>query len=342
MDKRPALYNLNLQYYHKDIAKLCEEVGIYIKAPNFVSQHRTMSSSLHPNVWQVGENTNTEDNDSFMEVYEVEEQHNDYSGQTTQFTIDGVNIIFKHIFITLIPPDLFPRESTCEKKRGVKVCLTALKFLHIVIRKYCVSVQMLNSSEGTMCWKCFDCFRAQVEDVQLLDYQHCMLNDVPVEVFTYERTLEELYLQSNRIRDLPRPLFHCHGLKTLSLSDNDILNLPPAIASLINLRRLDLSKNDECTGQIFLAGWMWLGGCEFANLDLVTVTICSGIMTLTDSQRLLGEVDMIYWRIDQCAIMLYVPLISNTTNSFPDKHKQHHFIELARQAAMLYSLSLCS
>nr|CAD7426841.1 unnamed protein product [Timema monikensis] len=96
----------------------------------------------------------------------------------------------------------------------------------------------------TMCWKCFDCFRAHVEDVQLLDYQHCMLNDVPVEVFTYERTLEELYLQSNRIRDLPRPLFHCHGLKTLSLSDNDILNLPPAIASLINLRRLDLSKND--------------------------------------------------------------------------------------------------
>ncbi|XP_063220275.1 protein lap1 isoform X2 [Bacillus rossius redtenbacheri] len=94
-----------------------------------------------------------------------------------------------------------------------------------------------------MSWKCFDCFRNQVEDVHLLDYQHFMLYDVPIEVFTYERTLEELKLDSNRIRDLPRPLFHCHGLKILSLSDNDIQTLPPAVASLINLQQLDLSKN---------------------------------------------------------------------------------------------------
>ncbi|PSN58457.1 hypothetical protein C0J52_00772 [Blattella germanica] len=95
-----------------------------------------------------------------------------------------------------------------------------------------------------MPWKCFlNCVRSQAEDVRQLDYQHSMLQDVPPEVFAYERTLEELYLDSNRIRDLPRPLFHCHGLRILSMSDNEVQSLPPAIASLINLQHLDLSRN---------------------------------------------------------------------------------------------------
>lgn len=88
--------------------------------------------------------------------------------------------------------------------------------------------------------------RPETEDVRQLDYQHNMLQDVPPQVFAYERTLEELYLDSNRIRDLPRPLFHCHGLRVLSMSDNDVQSLPPAIASLINLQHLDLSRNELC------------------------------------------------------------------------------------------------
>lgn len=88
------------------------------------------------------------------------------------------------------------------------------------------------------------CLRPAREEVRVLDYAHCGLEEVPTEVFNYERTLEELYLNANQIKDLPRPLFHCHGLRKLNLSDNDIQTLPPAIASLISLEELDISKNN--------------------------------------------------------------------------------------------------
>ncbi|KAL6260305.1 hypothetical protein P5V15_007837 [Pogonomyrmex californicus] len=96
---------------------------------------------------------------------------------------------------------------------------------------------------GSSWWQCAACLRAQEEDICELQLNHCNLYDVPPDVFIYERTLEKLYLDANRIRDLPRPLFQCHELRVLSLSDNEITTLPPAIASLINLEYLDLSKN---------------------------------------------------------------------------------------------------
>ncbi|XP_071439275.1 erbin [Hetaerina americana] len=94
-----------------------------------------------------------------------------------------------------------------------------------------------------MPWKCFSCIKSDTEDIVRLDYRHCSLSDVPPEVFAFERTLEELYLDANRIKDLPRPLFHCHGLRHLGLSDNEIQSIPAAISSLINLEHLDISKN---------------------------------------------------------------------------------------------------
>ncbi|XP_070194314.1 leucine-rich repeat-containing protein 7-like isoform X2 [Littorina saxatilis] len=88
------------------------------------------------------------------------------------------------------------------------------------------------------------CLRPKIEEeVRVLDYRHCSLTDVPGDVFNYERTLEELYTDSNQIRDLPRELFYCHGLRKLSISDNEITNIPPAIASLDHLEELDFSKN---------------------------------------------------------------------------------------------------
>ncbi|XP_015440501.1 PREDICTED: protein LAP2-like [Dufourea novaeangliae] len=96
---------------------------------------------------------------------------------------------------------------------------------------------------GSAWWQCTACLRAQEEDICELQLNHCNLYDVPPDVFIYERTLERLYLDANRIKDLPRPLFQCHELRVLSLSDNEVTTLPPAIASLINLEYLDLSKN---------------------------------------------------------------------------------------------------
>lgn len=94
-------------------------------------------------------------------------------------------------------------------------------------------------------FSCFTCFKAANEDQEVLelDYAHQSLNDVPNEVFAFERTLEELVLECNNIRDLPRQLFHCHGLKSLQVSDNDLHVLPAAISSLSNLVELNVSKN---------------------------------------------------------------------------------------------------
>lgn len=46
-------------------------------------------------------------------------------------------------------------------------------------------------------WRC----NRQVDS---LDRTHCSLNFVPDEVYRYERYLEELFLDANQIKDLPR------------------------------------------------------------------------------------------------------------------------------------------
>lgn len=48
-------------------------------------------------------------------------------------------------------------------------------------------------------WQCTACLRAQEEDICELQLNHCNLYDVPPDVFIYERTLEKLYLDANRV-----------------------------------------------------------------------------------------------------------------------------------------------
>ncbi|XP_036382354.1 erbin-like [Megalops cyprinoides] len=87
------------------------------------------------------------------------------------------------------------------------------------------------------------CLRGEEEVVTALDYSHCSLEQVPKEIFSFEKTLEELYLDANQIEELPKQLFSCQTLHRLSLPDNDLTALPAAIANLINLQELDVSKN---------------------------------------------------------------------------------------------------
>ncbi|XP_026526342.1 erbin isoform X2 [Notechis scutatus] len=87
------------------------------------------------------------------------------------------------------------------------------------------------------------CLRGEEETVTTLDYSHCSLEQVPKEIFTFEKTLEELYLDANQIEELPKQLFNCQSLYKLSLPDNELTTLPASIANLINLRELDVSKN---------------------------------------------------------------------------------------------------
>ncbi|XP_072310582.1 erbin isoform X3 [Eucyclogobius newberryi] len=87
------------------------------------------------------------------------------------------------------------------------------------------------------------CLRGEEETITSLDYSHCSLETVPKEIFGFEKTLQELYLDANQIEELPKQLFNCQLLHRLSLPDNDLTVLPAGIANLINLRELDVSKN---------------------------------------------------------------------------------------------------
>ncbi|KAM9734853.1 erbin isoform 2-T2 [Menidia menidia] len=87
------------------------------------------------------------------------------------------------------------------------------------------------------------CLRGEEETVTLLDYSHCSLETVPKEIFSFEKTLQELYLDANQIEELPKQLFNCQLLHRLSMPDNDLTVLPSAISNLISLRELDISKN---------------------------------------------------------------------------------------------------
>ncbi|XP_019489243.1 PREDICTED: leucine-rich repeat-containing protein 7-like, partial [Hipposideros armiger] len=58
------------------------------------------------------------------------------------------------------------------------------------------------------------CFRGEEEVISVLDYSHCSLQQVPKEVFNFERTLEELYLDANQIEELPKVIFFSGFLKS--------------------------------------------------------------------------------------------------------------------------------
>lgn len=81
-------------------------------------------------------------------------------------------------------------------------------------------------------------------NIDFIDQRHRGLTKVPDEVERYSRTLEELLLDSNQIRDLPKSLFRLEQLRKLTLSDNQLSRITADFASLVNLQELDVSKND--------------------------------------------------------------------------------------------------
>lgn len=61
------------------------------------------------------------------------------------------------------------------------------------------------------------CLRGEEETVTSLDYSHCSLEQVPKEIFSFEKTLEELYLDANQIEELPKVRVHSCTTNTLAL-----------------------------------------------------------------------------------------------------------------------------
>ncbi|XP_041465950.1 protein scribble homolog isoform X4 [Lytechinus variegatus] len=93
-------------------------------------------------------------------------------------------------------------------------------------------------------FKCIPLFRACNRHVEYIDKRHCNLPGVPDDVYRYARTLEELRLDANQIRDLPRHFFRLTNLRHLGLSDNELERLPAEIGNFMNLLELDVSRND--------------------------------------------------------------------------------------------------
>ncbi|XP_042188509.1 protein scribble homolog [Callorhinchus milii] len=90
--------------------------------------------------------------------------------------------------------------------------------------------------------KCMPLWRCN-RHVECVDRRHCSLQTVPEEIYRYSRSLEELLLDANQLRELPKPLFRLLNLRKLGLSDNEIQRLPPEVANFMQLVELDISRN---------------------------------------------------------------------------------------------------
>ncbi|XP_076765969.1 scribble planar cell polarity protein isoform X2 [Xylocopa sonorina] len=93
-------------------------------------------------------------------------------------------------------------------------------------------------------FRCIPIFKGCNRQVEYIDKRHCSLSCVPDDILRYSRSLEELLLDANHIRDLPKNFFRLQKLRKLGLSDNEIHRLPPDIQNFENLVELDVSRND--------------------------------------------------------------------------------------------------
>ncbi|EEZ97547.2 hypothetical protein TcasGA2_TC011397 [Tribolium castaneum] len=93
-------------------------------------------------------------------------------------------------------------------------------------------------------FRCIPIFKGCNRQVEFVDKRHCSLPTVPEDILRYSRSLEELLLDANHIRDLPKNFFRLHRLRKLGLSDNEIHRLPSDIQNFENLVELDVSRND--------------------------------------------------------------------------------------------------
>lgn len=62
--------------------------------------------------------------------------------------------------------------------------------------------------EKRVMFRCIPIFKGCNRQVEYVDKRHCSLPTVPEEILRYSRSLEELLLDANHIRDLPRVNIH--------------------------------------------------------------------------------------------------------------------------------------
>lgn len=159
-----------------------------------------------------------------------------------------------------------------------------------------------------MTMKCISIFKCNPQ-IEVIDKSHCSLEDVP-NFQNYSRSLEELFLDANKLTVLNDNVFRLTKLRRFSFSDNEILDIPPDIARLVNLVELDCHRNNiqNIPDQIkFLRG---LQVCDFSannieylppglvqlkNLTCLTLNYCL-IKSLPDDFGLLKNLESLELR----------------------------------------------
>lgn len=56
-------------------------------------------------------------------------------------------------------------------------------------------------------FKCIPIFKGCNRQVEFVDKRHCSLTSVPEDIYRYARSLEELLLDANHLRELPKVSF---------------------------------------------------------------------------------------------------------------------------------------
>lgn len=156
--------------------------------------------------------------------------------------------------------------------------------------------------------KCISLFKCNPQ-IEVIDKSHCSLEDVP-NLQSYSRSLEELFLDANKLTVLNDNLFRLTKLRRFSFSDNAVQDIPSNISKLVNLVELDCSRNKilAIPDQIkFLRGLRY---CDFSannievlpqgfvnlkNLTILTLNYCP-IRCLPDDFGMLKNLESLELR----------------------------------------------
>lgn len=156
--------------------------------------------------------------------------------------------------------------------------------------------------------KCISIFKCNPQ-IEVIDKSHCSLEDVP-NFQNYSRSLEELFLDANKLTVLNDNVFRLTKLRRFSFSDNAIQDISPDIAKLVNLVELDCSRNKITVipEQIkFLRGlqicdfsanninYLPSGMMQLKNLTCLTLNYCL-IKSLPDDFGLLKNLESLEMR----------------------------------------------
>lgn len=98
------------------------------------------------------------------------------------------------------------------------------------------------SRHNTM-FRCIPIFKGCNRQVEYIDKRHCSLPCVPDDILRYSRSLEELLLDANHIRDLPKVNKYCYMPTFCLITVSFSFSAPPLYHSPLSLSLLLLSTS---------------------------------------------------------------------------------------------------